>query len=60
MIFWFMDRMCKHKLESLEQTPFLHLPQPQSKHTLTFKAATQQTKKHKINLFGFMAVQTQA
>ena len=26
----------------------LHLPQPQSKHTLIFKAATQQTKKHKI------------
>ena len=28
----------------------LHLPQPQSKHTLIFKAATQQTKKHKIFL----------
>ena len=26
----------------------LHLPQPQSKHTLIFKAATQLTKKHKI------------
>ena len=36
----------------------LHLPQPQSKHALIFKAATQQTKKH--NIFLFMAVQTQA
>ena len=34
----------------------LHLPQPQSKHTLIFKAATEQTKKH---IFLFMAVQRQ-
>ena len=38
----------------------VHLPQPQSKHTLIFKAATQQAKKHKTYFFWFMAVQTQA
>jgi len=30
----------------------LLLPQPQSKHTLIFKAATQKTKKHTIYFFG--------
>ena len=30
----------------------MHLPQPQSKHTLIFKAATQQAKKHKTYFFG--------
>ena len=49
-IFWFTDVQT--------QAWTLHLPQPQSKHTLIFKAATQQTKKH--NIFLFMAVQTQA
>ena len=34
----------------------LHLPQPQSKHALIFKAATQQTKKHNFFLFIWAAV----
>ena len=36
---------------SLNKLPFALLPQPQSKHALIFKAATQQTKKHNIFLF---------
>ena len=52
-IFWFTDVQTQAWTNYL-----LHLPQPQSKHALIFKAATQQTKKH--NIFLFMAVQTQA
>ena len=52
-IFWFTDVQTQAWTNYL-----LHLPQPQSKHTLIFKAATQQTKKR--NIFLFMAVQTQA
>ena len=40
-IFWFTDVQTQAWTNYL-----LHLPQPQSKHTLIFKAATQQTKKH--------------
>ena len=54
-IFWFMDVQTQAWTNSL-----LHLPKPQSKHTFIFKAPTQQTKKHKIYLFGLMALQTQA
>ena len=52
-IFWFTDVQTQAWTNYL-----LHLPQPQSKHTLIFKAATQQTKKH--NFCAFMAVPTQA
>ena len=52
-IFWFTDVQTQAWTNYL-----LHLPQPQSKHTLIFKTVTQQTKKH--NIFLFMAVQTQA
>ena len=52
-IFWFTDVQTQAWTNYL-----LHLPQPQSKHALIFKAATQQTKKH--NIFLFMDVQTQA
>ena len=45
--FWPMDVQTQAWTNSL-----VHLPQPQSKHTLIFKAATQQAKKHKTYFFG--------